>query len=206
MNRRLVLGGAVAVALVAMVGVAVAVGAGNQGRADAGTSGFVAGVKQLPSDDPVAARIAALRQKGMTNPAPKTNVNPNVAVGQAATVQQPPLPDGAVPMGGGYIFQGATMSRPPSDTADAFTSGWSAFGAGQNVDVWVGSSASDSAQGIALIVIWNDDRSSITGGGIITAPKATGALTVSSATGLMLTVTSVGGATYTLDPLGQTIK
>jgi len=169
--RNLLLFGALAAIAVAII-------------AAAGTASGVTETPLAAGKQAVADHIASVRASAAANPAPKIPINPNTDSSSSAIF----APLGGTPAGVGLLFGHADTARPPTDKDDSFTNSWSIFSSSLNLDVWAGARGADAEQGFVMVVIWNADRTSIVGGGSFDTPSRSGAVSIVSANGQVLTL------------------
>ena len=163
---------------------ATAVAAGSNG------AGKLPPAKQAMED-----KIAAMREAASANGAAK------VAPADLPNDRPEPAPAlGGTVAGVGRMYSDADTMRPPGYPDDTFTNSWSVTSDTVNIDVWAAARAADPRRGFLLIIIWNSDRTAVIGGGEYEPSAARGALRILGAQGSNLSIGTLDGTTFSLDP------
>jgi hypothetical protein len=107
-----------------------------------------------------------------------------------------PVADAEPPWRTGIIESGLA----PFPAAEfTFENQWQNVAKGHHVNVYVGSDAEDAAQGVVVVERTTLDGASSDGPDVYTAPGAVGSLRIVSARGVVLTLQSASGETFTFN-------
>lgn len=146
-----------------------------------------------PAKQAIVNAYASLEAAGQANPGPKQPEHPTPGpMGQGVTIT-------GSAAGAGWLVAEADTIRPAGDSEDLFTNSWYMNSPSLNVDVWAGARGTDPSQGFLMVVLWDSQRLTITGGGIFDTPRHDGIVRIAGAVGTTLTVTGAGSSTFTFD-------